>query len=734
VEPFVTTPDAVEEVPVPMAKKGARRDAHDDVRGATAGTVLQGDDVPVSPPPRSKPALGLGIRRRPVIERIRPQVEGGVFPAKAVRGDALVIEADAFADGHDVIACEVRLLGPEGGAWDATPMTAIGQDRWRAVVVLEDIGEYRFTVSASVDTFSTWLRDLRANQSAGKDVSVDLAVGSALVRAAATRVGSADGRLLGEVGDRLDSWAGDPAGPSPDQAAGLDDPEVLAATRAAAPPEAVVTSAPLAVVCDPEHARFASWYELFPRSASPDPDRAGTLADVVGRLDYLESLNVDILYLPPIHPIGHTNRKGRDNSPSAGPGDPGSPWAIGSEEGGHCSVHPDLGTLADFDLLVSEASRRGIRIALDLAFQCSPDHPWVREHPDWFRHLPDGSIRFAENPPKRYEDIYPIDFDNDDWRALWAALAGVVWFWIGHGVTVFRVDNPHTKPFGFWQWLITSVKAERPEVVFLSEAFTRPTVMDRLAKVGFTQSYTYFTWRTSAPELTEYLTELTRTERADFFGPNFWPNTPDILPVHLQSGTTATFVARLVLAATLSASYGIFGPAFELKEHRPTGPGAEEYADSEKYGVRHWDLDRPDSLAGLVSRVNDIRRRHRALQRNASLRFHPVDNPQLLAYTKCDPDPTLLAGSSTEQAVSADTILTVVNLDPYAVQGGWVTLDLDALGLAADQPYEVHDLLTDARYRWRGPSNFVQLDPDAVPAHIFMVHRPDGAATASEGR
>ena len=404
--------------------------------------------------------------------------------------------------------------------------------------------------------------------------------------------------------------------------------------RRCADPDRSATSEVFTVAADREKARFSAWYEMFPRSASPEPRRHGTFADVRAKLPYVAHMGFDVLYLPPIHPIGRTGRKGPDGATNAAEGDPGSPWAIGAREGGHTAVHPELGTLEEFRDLVTAAAARGIEVAMDLAFQASPDHPWVTEHPAWFRHLPDGTIRYAENPPKRYEDIYPLDFETTDWQALWAELLEVVRFWVAQGVRVFRVDNPHTKPFAFWEWMIRLVKADHPEVIFLSEAFTRPRVMEQLAKVGFTQSYTYFTWRNTKWELETYLDELTKTDVADYFRPNFWPNTPDILHEELQHGGRAAFLSRLVLAATLSANYGIYGPAFELQEHFPRSPGSEEYAHSEKYEIRWWDLARPDSLSEFIARVNKIRRDHRALQFNDALQFHPVDNEQIIAYSK----------------------------------------------------------------------------------------------------
>jgi starch synthase (maltosyl-transferring) len=421
-------------------------------------------------------------------------------------------------------------------------------------------------------------------------------------------------------------------------------------------------------------------------------------------------MGFDVLYLPPIHPIGHTNRKGANNSVKAGPGEPGSPWAIGSEEGGHKAVNPQLGTLADFRRLVLAAREHGIDIALDIAFQCSPDHPYTHEHPEWFKHRADGSIQYAENPPKKYEDIFPFDFETPTWRELWDEMLSIVIFWIDQGVRVLRVDNPHTKPFVFWEWLIGEVKRVHPEVILLSEAFTRPKVMYRLAKLGFSQSYTYFAWRNTASELTQYFNELGQAPVREFFRPNLWPNTPDILTEYLQTGGRAAFAARLVLAATLGASYGIYGPAFELCENRAKEPGSEEYLDSEKYQIRAWDRDNPDSLRELITLVNQIRRENPALQSDRGLRFHPTENEQLIAYTKTTSD-------------AADIVLTVVNLDPHHSQAGMVTLPLDELGIERDRSYQAHELLSGARYLWTGPRNYVEINPHAMPAQIFRFRR-----------
>ncbi len=672
-----------------------------------------------------------GVPRRAVIEDVRPTVDGGRFPAKAAVGDLVGVEMTAFCDGHDLLACDLRVQREDDPSWTTTEMAPLGNDRWRATFRAEVVGRYRFSVRAGVDRYATWLRDVFARADADQDVESELLVGAELLARAAARANGPDKRLLAAAADCLanaddgltspanaaggDAAATDPAATDPaatgpaaidpgDQTVGrmLRSDGLTELVRRYRPTSDATTSATYTVVVDPELARFSTWYELFPRGASPDPGRPGTLADVRARLDYVAELGADVLYLPPVHPIGTTARKGPDGSTVSGPGDPGSPWAIGSEDGGHCAIDPQLGTFEDFDRLVAAAAERGIAVALDLAFQCSPDHPWVREHPGWFRHRPDGSIRYAENPPKRYEDIYPLDFETEDWWGLWLALLDVVRFWIGRGVHVFRVDNPHTKPFSFWEWLIATVKEDHPDTIFLSEAFTRPAVMYRLAKLGFSQSYTYFAWRSTKWELESYMQELALV--ADYFRPSFWPNTPDILTEILQTGGTAAFVARLVLAGTLTSSYGVYGPAFELQEHVPRSPGSEEYAGSEKYEVRHWDLDRADSLAPLMARLNSARREHPALQRNDTLRFHSTDNDQLIAYSK---------------TADADAVLVVVNLDPKYRQSGWV--HLGELSRRPGEPIEVRDLLTDACYRWEGTHSFVILDPATVPAHVLAI-------------
>ena len=471
---------------------------------------------------------------------------------------------------------------------------------------------------------------------------------------------------------------------------------------------------PLDVCVDPVRARFSAWYEFFPRSTIGSDEGHATLADAKSRIDYVAGMGFDVLYIPPVHPIGLTNRKGRDNTVTATPADVGSPWAIGAADGGHTAVHADLGTVDDVTTLATACRERGLELALDIAFQCTPDHPWVTEHPDWFAHRPDGTIQYAENPPKRYQDIYPLDFETSDWRALWVALRDVVNFWIEAGVTIFRVDNPHTKTFAFWEWMIGDVRTSHPEVIFLAEAFTRPRVMEHLAKIGFNQSYTYFAWRQAAWELAEYGTELAE-RTVDYFRPNFWPNTPDILTEQLQHGNRATFVSRAVLAATMSPSWGIYGPAFELLERSPVRPGSEEYLSSEKYQLRQWDLDRDDSLAPLITRLNAIRRAEPALQHLRTLHVHGTDTPGLFCFSKTDP------------AGTGAPIIVIVNLDGASPQSGFVDIDLAHVGLPYESDYDVIDLLGGATYRWNGARNYVELSPHALMAHVFRVE-PVGVA------
>jgi starch synthase (maltosyl-transferring) len=578
-------------------------------------------------------------------------------------------------------------------------MRALGNDVWRARFTPPGIGRYRYSVAAWVDRFASWRHDFERRDDPA-DQAVAALTGAALAEAAAARARGDDAKALADWAGRLRKGT----------EAALD--EDMAAIAARYPDRSLEARWPLEMplVVDRKLARFSAWYELFPRSAAAEPGRHGTFKDVEKRLAYVAELGFDVLYLPPIHPVGRERRKGKNNAVSASRDDVGSPWAIGAKEGGHKSIHPQLGTIEDFRRLVKAAQQHGLEIALDIAYQCAPDHPYVKEHPEWFRKRPDGDIQYAENPPKKYQDIYPFDFECEDWKGLWAELKSVLDFWIGQGVKIFRVDNPHTKAFPFWEWAIGEVSRAHPDVIFLSEAFTRPKVMHRLAKLGYSQSYTYFAWRNTKRELTEYFTELARGPGREYLRPNVWPNTPDILTEALQVGGRPAFLQRLALAATLASSYGIYGPAYELLEHRPREPGSEEYLDSEKYQLRHWDLERADSLRAYVAALNRIRRENPALHEDASLVFFPTDNEQLIAYAK-------------QTADRSSQILCVVNLSPYHSHAGWIELDLAHLGIEPGAQFQVHDLLSGARFLWSGPRNYVQLDPQRQPAHVFRVRR-----------
>ncbi len=645
-------------------------------------------------------------RVRVMIENVAPQVDCGRFAPKRVLGEPVEVEADLFTDGHDQVSGLLLYRHSADAQWRTERFEPLVNDRWRARFVADRLGRWVYTVQAWVDHFETWRRDLVKRHAAGQDLHIELLRGAQMVQAAAGR-SSQSGKALSDHARRL---AEEKAEPEARYLHALD--AELEALMREHPEPGLMARYPreLPLTVDPVRARFSAWYELFPRSASGDPDRSGTLRDCIARLPYIASMGFDVLYLPPIHPIGSSNRKGANNALDADPVDPGSPWAIGSSAGGHKSVHRELGTLEDFRALVAAARDRGIEIALDLAFQCSPDHPYAAAHPEWFLLRPDGTIQYAENPPKKYQDIYPFHFETPAWQALWRELKGVVDFWIGEGVRIFRVDNPHTKPFAFWEWLIGSVKARHPEVIFLAEAFTRPKVMHRLAKLGFTQSYTYFAWRNTKPELVEYFTELAQAPAREYFRPNLWPNTPDILTEYLQFNGRAGFMVRLTLAATLGASYGIYGPAFELQANEPREPGSEEYLDSEKYQRRVWDLERADSLAPFIARVNRIRRDNPALQSDRSLHFHAIDNEALIAYSK-------------RSAAGHNTLLCVVNLDPHHAQSGWLDLDLAALGLEDGGRFQAHDLLSEARFLWQGRRNYVALDPSKGPAHVLLIRR-----------
>ena len=644
------------------------------------------------------------MKSRVHIDDVAPSVGCGRYAAKAVVGEDVVVSADILREGHELLAAAVRYRGPDDRAWREAPLRLDSNDRWYGHFSVDRVGAWRYQIVAWTDHYASWLDGLVKKHAAGQaDLGLELEEGARLLeRRSGPKAATA---VFAEVAARLRSDAA-----TAEKVEAARDPALLALLERH--PERLDTSLsepPLPLWVDRERAKFSAWYEMFPRSEGATETRSGTFADAAKRLPAIAEMGFDVLYLPPIHPIGRTNRKGRGgpHDLSPGPHDPGVPWAIGGPEGGHTSIHPDLGTLADFDDFVAEAERHGLEVALDYAIQCSPDHPWVTEHPEWFRHRPDGSIAYAENPPKKYQDIYPIDFDTEDREGLWNELKSVLEFWIARGIRIFRVDNPHTKALPFWEWVIAELRRDHPELIFLAEAFTRPKMMQALAKIGFNQSYTYFAWRNTKAELTEYLTELAHGPMADYYRPNFWPNTPDILTEFLQKGGRAAFKLRLVLAATMSPSYGIYS-GYELCENEPLHAGSEEYANSEKYAYRPRDWSRPDTLAPYIARINRIRNDHAALRELRTIWFHHVDNDALICYSKVAKHRT-------------DPILVVVNLDPHHVHEGTTWLDLWQLGLEHAGPFEAHDLLSDTTYIWHGPQNYVRLDPHVEPAHVLRL-------------
>ena len=639
--------------------------------------------------------MDLKGQARVVIENVQPQIDEGLYPAKRTVGERVDISADIFVDGHDHI--RARLLYKKEGAakWKEVEMVHAFNDEWRASFYVEEKGIYRFTLQAWVDHFETWYDGFRKKVEAGVNVQLELQEGGFFLKASA-----AGNESLNAVAKKLTKEYSEAV------------TYVMTSEFAA-----IVRNNPLIhhahtyhkqlkVVVEHEKANFSSWYELFPRSASLD-GRHGTFKDVIRLLPRIASMGFDVLYLPPIHPIGRINRKGKNNNVKAEPGEHGSPWAIGSEEGGHKSILPELGSLEDYKKLISECKRHGIDIALDIAFQCAPDHPYAKDHPEWFKRRPDGSIQYAENPPKKYQDIYPFNFENENWLGLWNELKSVITYWIEQGVKIFRVDNPHTKPIGFWEWAIHEVNKEHPDIIFLSEAFTRPKVMASLAKIGFTQSYTYFTWRVSKQELTEYMNELVFGPSRNYFRPNFWPNTPDILPYHLQYQGENIFIIRLALAATLSSNYGIYGPAYEWHDNIPM-QGKEEYFNSEKYEVKLHDWKKTNRMTDIITIVNAARKNNAALQSTWNLQFCTIENPNLLAYLKATDD-------------LSNTILTIVNLDSLSRQSGYIQLPLQKLKINGGINVKVHDLVTDEEYTWTQEWNYVELDPYKMPFHLFKL-------------
>jgi starch synthase (maltosyl-transferring) len=661
---------------------------------------------------------------RIIIDSISPDLSGGRFAAKRAQGEMMEVRAVIICDGHDHIKADILYRHESERDWQRAPLHAKGNDLWSGSFKAERTGFYYFTVEAALDRYDSWRDGLLKKLAVREHGWVDFAAGYQLIGEISHKLAFEHDKSY--VHEKLSffrelsrpfcegQWSEDSVQAVHDL---LFDPHMDFVLRWVWNDQSTVRfERELPLQVDVKLANFSAWYEFFPRSRWKNIAEEGTLGDCAARIDYVADLGFDIVYFPPIHPVGHTFRKGINNALAAGPDDPGSPWAIGSQEGGHKSIHPALGNFDDFAHVVERAQARGLKIALDIAFQCAPDHPYVREHPEWFKKRADGSIQYAENPPKKYQDIVPFDFECEDWKNLWLELKSVLDFWIEKGVRVFRVDNPHTKTFPFWEWVIQSIRAENHDIIFLAEAFTRPAVMAYLGKIGFNQSYTYFTWRDSKHEIATYMTELTKSEWLDFYRPNFWPNTPDILPAHLQRGGRAASMARIILAGTLSSNYGIYGPVYELLETQPLVSGKEEYMHSEKYEAREWDVDKPYSIAPLIRDLNRIRRENPALQSNHSIMFHPVENEQIIAYTKMDEE-------------SGNIILCVVNLDYYQQQAGMVDLQIQKLGISPDRPFVLEDQLSGARYHWQGWRHFVQLNPHIMPAHVFRVWQEEEILT-----
>jgi starch synthase (maltosyl-transferring) len=642
-----------------------------------------------------------------IIEAIEPCIDGGRYPVKRVIGQELPVSADVFKDGHDVVAAVLKWRVLSSAVWSETPMIPGDNDRWSAVCYFTENATYEFTIEAWGDEFKTWALEFQKKFTAGiTDLTTEIEEGAILLKHAALRATRKSDQ------DRLATFAEELRASKP--AAGAEmakNPELLGLTSAY-PDRALSTESKpyLQVVVDRPEALFAAWYEFFPRSAEGKAT-GSKLRDCLPRVDDARAMGFDVIYFPPIHPIGFTKRKGRNNSVNSEPDDPGVPYAIGSKYGGHMAVEPELGTLEDFDWLTDEIRSRGMEVALDFAINCSPDHPYVREHPEWFFHRPDGTIKYAENPPKKYEDVYPVNFHNENWRALWDEMKQIILFWAEHKVRIFRVDNPHTKPLAFWEWMIAEVRAQHPDVIFLSEAFTRPKMMKALAKAGFTQSYTYFTWRNTKAELAEYLTELCGTDMKYYFRGNFFTNTPDILPFFLQTGGRAAFLIRAFLACTLSTAYGIYS-GFELCENVAI-PDREEYLNSEKYQFRERDWNAPGNIKDYITKLNQVRRENRALHLYENLRFHTVENDQILFYSKAT------AGLD-------NILLFFVSVDPFHPQSGFAYVPLEDFGLGENEPFQVEDLLTGEQFVWRGRRNFVLLNPSNRPAHLFRIRRPIG--------
>lgn len=641
--------------------------------------------------------------QRIIIQDVSPEIDCGCFPIKRCINEIITVQAKIFADGHDELAAIVKFRPKKSREWQTAAFQPLGNDLWQASFSVSELGYYYYTINAWINYFQSWRRNLIRWHDAKQPMNMELRIGSELIKDAAKRAIPPDSQRLINFHQKLLEFS--------DQEQAFHyalDEELLDLMNKYPNMENLAEYAKqLPVIVERERSGFSSWYELFPRSLGKNKQH-GTFKDLINHLPYISNMGFDVLYLPPIHPIGETFKKGKNNAPHAIQGEPGSPWGIGAKNGGHTDIHPLLGTLDDFKELIRKAQELNLEIAFDLAIQCTPDHPFVEKNPQWFKKRPDGSIQYAENPPKKYQDIYPINFQTPDWKNLWATWKEILLFWIKNGVKIFRVDNPHTKPFIFWQWVINEIRSLHPDVIFLSEAFTRPSVMYYLAKIGFSQSYTYFTWRNNKNDIIEYLNELTKSPVCEYFRPNFWPNTPDILHEYLQAGGRPAFIIRVILAATLSANYGIYGPAFELCVDANREHGSEEYLDSEKYEIKEWDLNYSGSIYEIIKTINFIRKNNFCLHNNLNLQFHSIDNDQIIAYSKKTTD-------------KKNIILVLINLDPHHTQSGWTNLCVSDFDIEDHENYFVYDLLSGEKYLWQGRRNYVELNPHKLPAHILKI-------------
>jgi starch synthase (maltosyl-transferring) len=642
--------------------------------------------------------------KRVIIKNISHDIENGKYPAKGIIGDEIFIYADIFSDGHDDLSGSLLVKKIKDRTWKEFPMEFISNDRWKSYFIPLKVGKYVFSIEGWINHFATWQKGLIKKFNAGKDISIDIKIGFEIFN---DYEAISKGAKAKEINNLKEDFIKHTQKPSKELFLSLENAaSIMNSVRDV---KSSTIHSPLELEIGRLKSRFSTWYEIFPRSTSLVEKKHGTFADVLPLLPLIAEQGFDTLYFPPIHPIGVKHRKGKNNSLTTEKNDPGSPWAIGSKEGGHKSIHPELGNLNDFKNVLLTAKKFDIEIALDIAFQCSPDHPYITEHPQWFKWRPDGTIQYAENPPKKYEDIVPFDFETKDWEALWEELKSIVDYWIKVGVTIFRVDNPHTKSLPFWQWMISEIRKKNPDIIFLAEAFTRPRIMEELALSGFDQSYTYFTWRNTKEELEEYLRELSTSKMKYFFRPNFWPNTPDILPPFLTDGGENAHLIRLILAATLSSNYGIYGPVYEFGMTQPMA-GKEEYIDNEKYEIKNWDWNKYTKIKEVIGRINTIRKENTALQYTDNIHFATTTNSSIICYGKKSP-------------AEKNIIITAVNLDPFQIQEAIVNIPLENLGIKAEKEFIVRDLLSGDKYRWKGKSNYVKLNPFDLPAHVFRVEQ-----------